>query len=69
MALAGTTISLGGYSLYMELYRIRHGSVGAMSSRLSRYRRLGQLLVRTFSGTMATAYLVYLLLFVWYPAA
>lgn len=68
MALAVTTIGLGGYNLYMGLHRIRHGSVGAMSSRLSRHRRLGQLLVWTFSGTMATAYLVYLLLLVWYPA-
>lgn len=69
MALAVTTISLGGYNLYMGLHRIRYGSVGAMSSRLSMHRRLGQLLVWTFSGTMATAYLVYLMLFVWYPAS
>jgi uncharacterized membrane protein YozB (DUF420 family) len=69
MALAVTTISLGGYNLYMGLHRIRYGSVGAMSSRLSLHRRLGKLLVWTFSGTMATAYLVYLMLFVWYPFA
>lgn len=69
MALAVTTISLGGYNLYMGLHRIRYGSVGAMSSRLSLHRRLGKLLVWTFSGTMATAYLVYLMLFVWYPSA
>ena len=30
-----TTIGLGGYNLYMGLHRIRYGSVGAMSSRLS----------------------------------
>ena len=42
MALAVTTISLGGYNLYMMgLHRIRNGSVGAMSSSLSRHRRLG----------------------------
>ena len=41
MALAVTTISLGGYNLYMGLHRIRNGSVGAMPSRLSRHRRLG----------------------------
>jgi uncharacterized membrane protein YozB (DUF420 family) len=69
MALAVTTISLGGYNLYMGLHRIRCGSVGAMSSRLSRHRRVGQLLVWTFSGTMMTAYLVYLMLFVWFPAS
>jgi hypothetical protein len=28
MALAVTTISLGGYNLYMGLHRIRYGSVG-----------------------------------------
>lgn len=69
MALAVTTISLGGYNLYMGLSRIRCGSVGAMSSKLSQHRRLGQLLVWTFSGTMVTAYLVYLMLFVWYPVS
>ncbi len=69
MALAVTTISLGGYSLYMGLHRIRHESVGAMSSRLSLHRRVGQLLVWTFSGTTVTAYLVYLMLFVWYPGS
>ena len=62
MALTVTTISLGGYNLYMGLHRIRHGSVGAMSSRLSLHRRVGQLLVWTFSGTMVTAYLVITLL-------
>ena len=65
--MALTTISLGGYNLYMGLHRIRYGSVGAMSFRLLRHRRVGQLLVWTFPGTMATAKLVYLMLFVWYP--
>jgi uncharacterized membrane protein YozB (DUF420 family) len=68
MALALMTISLGTYNLYMGLRRIRFGSVGAMSARLSMHRRLGNLLVWTFSGTMATAYLVYLMLFTWFPA-
>lgn len=66
--LAVTTIGLGAYNLYMGLHRLRYGSVGAMAVGVSRHRRLGKLLVWTFSGTMVTAYLVYLMLFVWYPA-
>ena len=68
MILAITTIGLGGYNLYMGLHRLRYGSVGAMAAGVSLHRRLGKLLVWTFSGTMATAYLVYLMLFVWFPA-
>jgi uncharacterized membrane protein len=37
-----------------------------MSAGVSLHRRLGKLLVWTFSGTMVTAYLVYLMLFVWH---
>ncbi len=69
MLLAVTTIGLGAYNLHTGLTRLRHGSVGAMAAGVSLHRRLGKLLVWTFSGTMATAYLVYLMLFVWYPAA
>lgn len=69
MLLAVTTIGLGTYNLYMGLHRLRFGSVGAMAAGLSLHRRLGMLLVWTFSGTMATAYLVYLMLFVWYPGS
>jgi uncharacterized membrane protein YozB (DUF420 family) len=68
MLLAVTTIAMGAYNLYMGLHRLRHGSVGAMAAGLTLHRRLGKTLVWTFSGTMATAYLVYLMLFVWYPA-
>ncbi len=68
MVLAVTTIGVGSYNLYLGLRRLRYGSVGAMAAGLSVHRRLGTLLVWTFSGTMLTAYLVYLLLFVWYPA-
>lgn len=68
MALAVTTIGLGAYNLYMGLHRLRYGSVGAMAAGMTLHRRLGKLLVWTFSGTMVTAYLVYLLLFVRYPA-
>lgn len=69
MLLAVSTIGLGAYNLYQGLTRLRYGSVGAMAAGVSLHRRLGKLLVWTFSGTMATAYLVYLLLFVWYPGA
>jgi len=69
MSLAATTIGLGAYNLYQGLTRLRYGSVGAMVAGMSLHRRLGKLLIWTFSGTMATAYLVYLLLFVWYPAS
>ncbi len=68
MLLAITTIGLGGYNLYTGLRRLRYGSVGAMAAGVSRHRQLGTLLVWTFSGTMLTAYVVYLMLFVWYPA-
>lgn len=68
MALAMTTIALGAYNLYMGLHRLRYGSVGAMVAGMTRHRRLGKLLVWTFSGTMVTAYLVYLMLFQWFPA-
>ena len=68
MALAVATIGLGAYNLYMGLHRLRYGSVGAMAAGMTLHRRLGKLLVWTFSGTMVTAYLVYLLLFVRYPA-
>ncbi|MFY9269848.1 MAG: DUF420 domain-containing protein, partial [Candidatus Manganitrophaceae bacterium] len=67
MILAVMTIGIGAYNLYMGLSRFRQGgSVGAMAAGLSRHRRLGILLVWSFSGTMVTAYLVYLMLFVWF---
>ncbi len=66
MALAVTTIGLGAYNLYMGLHRLRYGSVGAMAAGMTTHRRLGHALVWTFSGTMFTAYLVYLMLFVWF---
>lgn len=68
MLLAVTTISLGAYNLYMGLHRLRYGSVGAMAAGMTTHRRLGYLLLWTFSGTLVTAYVVYLMLFVWYEA-
>ena len=66
MLLAVTTIGLGAYNLYMGLHRLRYGSVGAMVTGMTTHRRMGTALVWTFSGTMVTAYLVYLMLFVWF---
>ena len=66
MLLAVTTIGLGTYNLYIGLHRLRYGSVGAMVAGMTTHRRMGNALVWTFSGTMLTAYLVYLMLFVWY---
>ncbi|MBX3237161.1 MAG: DUF420 domain-containing protein [Nitrospiraceae bacterium] len=66
MVLAVTTIVLGGYNLYMGLHRLRYGSVGAMVAGMTTHRRMGKALVWSFSGTMITAYLVYLMLFVWF---
>lgn len=66
MVLAVTTIALGSYNLYMGLRKLRYGSVGAMAAGMTRHRILGTVLVWTFSGTMLTAYLVYMMLFVWY---
>jgi hypothetical protein len=45
---------------------LRYGSVGAMAAGIALHRRLGKLLIWTFSGTMLSAYLLYLMLFVWY---
>jgi uncharacterized membrane protein YozB (DUF420 family) len=64
MVLAVATISLGAYNLYMGLHRLRYGSVGAMAAGMSTHRRLGYILIWTFSGTMVTAYAVYWMLFV-----
>jgi uncharacterized membrane protein YozB (DUF420 family) len=66
MVLAVTTIGLGTYNLYMGLHRLQRGSVGAMAAGMTRHRRMGHILVWTFTGTMLTAYVVYLMLFVWF---
>ena len=64
--LAVTTIGLGAYNLYMGLTRLRAGiGVGAMVAGVTRHRYLGKLLIWTFSGTLLTAYMVYVLLFHW----
>ncbi len=70
MGLAVTTIGLGSFNWDTGLTRLRHGTgVGAMVAGVSRHRLLGTILIWTFSGTMVTAYLVYLMLFVWFPAS
>lgn len=64
MLLAVSTIGLGAYNLYMGLHRLRYGSVGAMAAGMTTHRRLGHLLIWTFTGTLVTAYAVYWMLFV-----
>ncbi|WHZ14775.1 MAG: hypothetical protein OJF52_001615 [Nitrospira sp.] len=64
MLFAVSTICLGAYNLCMGLHRLRYGSVGAMAAGMTTHRRLGLLLIWTFTGTMVTAYAVYWMLFV-----
>jgi uncharacterized membrane protein YozB (DUF420 family) len=66
MLLAVATIGLGAYNLYIGLHRLRFGSVGAMAAGMTTHRRIGYVLLGTFTGTMVTAYGVYLMLFVWF---
>ncbi len=68
MGLAVATIGVGAYNLYVGLTRLQRGSVGAMAAGMPLHRRLGTFLVWSFTGTLVTAYVVYLMLFVWYPA-
>jgi putative membrane protein len=64
--LAVITVGLGVYNLYTGLTRLRRGpGVGAMVAGVTRHRRLGKILLGTFSGTLVTAYMVYALLFHW----
>ena len=66
MVLAITSIGLAGYNLYMGHHRLQFGSVGAMAAGMTTHRRMGHVLVWTFTGTMVTAYVIYLMLFVWF---
>ena len=67
--LAMTTIGLGLTNLYSGMVRLRYGTgVGAMVEGVNRHRVLGRWLVGTFSGTILTAYMVYFMLFQWFPA-
>jgi putative membrane protein len=63
-ALAITTVGLAGYNLYVGMTRLRNGTgMGAMIASVSSHRRLGRFMVWSFSGTMGTAYVVYVLLY------
>ena len=65
-----TTIGLGLSNLYSGLFQLRNGTgVGALVPGVHRHRVLGRLLIGAFSGTITTAYLVYLMLFQWFPAS
>ncbi len=66
-SLAVATIGLAIANLYSGLCRLRYGiGAGAMVEGIHRHRLLGKLMVCTFTGTMLTAYLVYLMLFRWF---
>ena len=68
-SLAMMTIGLGVSNLYSGLSRLRNGiGVGAMVAGVSRHRLVGKVLIGTFTGTIVTAYIVYLMLFQWFPA-
>lgn len=68
-SLAMLTIGLGTTNLFMGLRKLRHGTgVGAMVEGISRHRQLGHLMQWTFGGTLMTAYVVYGMLFHWFPA-
>lgn len=67
-SLAAVTIGLGATNLFMGLRKLRGGTgVGAMVAGVSRHRRLGHLMQWTFGGTLLTAYIVYAMLFHWFP--
>ncbi len=61
--------TLGGTNMVMGIRRLRYGiGAGSMVAGVSTHRKLGHLLQWTFGGTILTAYAVYLMLFVWFPA-
>jgi putative membrane protein len=63
-ALAVSTVGLAAYNLYVGMRKLRNGTgMGAMVAAVSSHRRLGRVMVWTFTGTMGTAYLVYALLY------
>jgi len=66
--LAMTTIGLGTTNMVVGLRKLRNGTgVGAMVGGVSRHRRLGHMMQWTFGGTLLTAYVVYGMLFYWFP--
>lgn len=40
-----------------------------MAAGMTMHRRMGHVLVWTFTGTMVTAYVIYVVLFVWFKAS
>ena len=66
-SLAMVTIGLAIANLYSGFRRLQNGTgVGAMVAGLSQHRFLGRVMMGTFTGTIATAYVVYLMLFHWF---
>jgi len=68
-SLAMATIGLGATNMFMGIQKLRNGTgVGAMVGGVSRHRRLGHTMQWTFGGTLMTAYVVYAMLFHWFPS-
>ena len=68
-SLAITTIGLGLTNMTIGLRRLRYGiGAGAMVAGVTRHRVLGRWMQWTFGGTILTAYVVYGMLFHWFPA-
>ncbi|GJL53235.1 MAG: hypothetical protein NPIRA02_03670 [Nitrospirales bacterium] len=68
-SLAVATIGLGITNLYTGLTRLRlEAEVENLVNVIQRHRIQGKILVGTFSGTIVTAYAVYVMLFQWVPS-
>ena len=70
MMCAVSTIGLGVYNLYMGLTRLRQGTgMGAMVAGVSSPSSTRALVGMDVFRHDTTAYLVYLMLFVWFPSS
>ena len=68
-SLAMATIGLGTTNMVIGLRKLQNGiGVGAMVGGVSRHWRLGHMMQWTFGGTLMTAYVVYAMLFHWFPS-
>lgn len=68
-SLAMATIGLGAINMVIGLRKLRNGiGVGVMVGGVSRHRCLGHMMQWTLGGTLMTAYVVYAMLFHWFPS-
>lgn len=67
--LAMTTIGMGTTNMMDEDRKLRNGTgVGTMVGGVCRHRRLERMLQLIIAGILMTAYVVYGMLFYWFPA-